>query len=169
MTIDEKINQLTSYWSVTAAIVMNASRLNFPAPFLSEALHSSIDGGTVFPTPILQGCSWNTTLVSAIASAIALESRAVGTDVMYSPCSTHGRVPGQLGRPPMLGMDPDVPILVRYWKRLIALAEVRGQSKTLSLDVRFDDGVRAGPRRVPYTVRGGQSLTTDTLSVTIDL
>eukprot|EP01084_Bolivina_argentea_P063282 115594_1 len=113
MTLEEKINQLISWqyyppptfqygvghikqsggnpaaWisfrNQQQEIVINASRLNIPAGFHAESLHSSAPGGTVFPTPITQGCSWNTTLIEEITSIIALESRTVGTDVMYSP------------------------------------------------------------------------------------
>eukprot|EP01084_Bolivina_argentea_P020359 37854_1 len=66
-------------------MVINSSRLNIPASFHAESLHSCCAGGTIFPMPILQGCTWNNTLIEQIASIIALESRTVGTDVMYSP------------------------------------------------------------------------------------
>ena len=35
--------------------VINGSRLNIPAAFRQETLHSSVDGSTVFPMPIAQG------------------------------------------------------------------------------------------------------------------
>ena len=76
---------IISFRNEQQQIVINNSRLNIPASFHAESLHSSGDGGTVFPTPILQGCTWNTTLIELIASAIAVESRSLGTDVMYSP------------------------------------------------------------------------------------
>ena len=64
---------------------INASRLNIPASFHQECLHSSTPGGTVFPVSVLQGCAWNETLVSEIYSIIALEARSVGIDVCYGP------------------------------------------------------------------------------------
>lgn len=58
------------------------SRLGVPATIVSETLHSSggstHDNGTAFPGPILLGSSWNTTLVEAVGTVIALEARAGG-------------------------------------------------------------------------------------------
>ena len=35
--------------------------------------------------PINQGCSWNASLVSAIATRIAAEARAIGVDTVFAP------------------------------------------------------------------------------------
>ncbi len=64
-------------------LIMNQSRLNIPVAFYNEALHSCCNGGTVFPMPVLQGCSCNNTLIRDIAKAIAYESRTVGIFVKY--------------------------------------------------------------------------------------
>eukprot|EP00117_Sycon_ciliatum_P017575 scpid50308/ scgid5819/ Periplasmic beta-glucosidase; Beta-D-glucoside glucohydrolase; Cellobiase; Gentiobiase len=65
--------------------IMQSSRLHLPLAFTEESLHSSVEGGTVFPTPVLQGCTWNTSLVTMIASSIALEASSVGVDIGLTP------------------------------------------------------------------------------------
>eukprot|EP00117_Sycon_ciliatum_P020620 scpid42201/ scgid5928/ Periplasmic beta-glucosidase; Beta-D-glucoside glucohydrolase; Cellobiase; Gentiobiase; T-cell inhibitor len=64
---------------------MSSSRLGIPIAFWEESLHSSVPGGTVFPTPVLQGCTWNTTLINQIASTIALEASSVGVSIGFTP------------------------------------------------------------------------------------
>ena len=44
-----------------------------------------IPGGTIFPEPIGQGMSWNTTLARAIAEVIATEASAIGVDTVFAP------------------------------------------------------------------------------------
>ena len=113
MTVDEKIYQLISWKDLTPITysygvgqfkavgnspqeiisfhnsqqskVINESRLNIPAAFRQETAHSAAPGATVFPTPIAQGCSWNTTLINEIASIIAQSARSVGIDILFSP------------------------------------------------------------------------------------
>ena len=46
-----------SYRNSEQTKVVNGSRLNIPAAFRQETLHSSVDGDTVFPMPIAQGIS----------------------------------------------------------------------------------------------------------------
>lgn len=41
--------------------------------------------GTVFPMPVNQGATWNRSAAAAIATAIALESRAAGCDRAFGP------------------------------------------------------------------------------------
>ena len=43
---------------MTGGVILFAScssRLHIPIAFWEESLHSSVPGGTVFPTPVLQG------------------------------------------------------------------------------------------------------------------
>ena len=61
------------------------SKSTVPISFFSEGLHGGANKGTVFPMPVNQGCSWNTSLVQAIASAIAAEARSIGTDTVFAP------------------------------------------------------------------------------------
>eukprot|EP01060_Flectonema_neradi_P011726 TRINITY_DN18739_c0_g1_i1.p1 TRINITY_DN18739_c0_g1~~TRINITY_DN18739_c0_g1_i1.p1 ORF type:complete len:821 (+),score=143.70 TRINITY_DN18739_c0_g1_i1:56-2518(+) len=80
--------------------LMNESRLGIPITFITESLHSNYNSperakgmkdmegsplGTIFPMPITQGSSWNTSLIEAVASTIALEARSSGADRGFSP------------------------------------------------------------------------------------
>lgn len=66
--------------------VMQSTRLKIPASFYGETTHcGGARGTTVFPMPCSQGSTWNTTLVSAIAAANALELRSAGGDQALSP------------------------------------------------------------------------------------
>ncbi len=49
---------------VQAAFV-NQSRLGIPLSVVSESLHGSMKGGTVYPAPQGLGSTWNADLVSA--------------------------------------------------------------------------------------------------------
>jgi hypothetical protein len=66
------------------------------------------DMGCIFPMPAGQGASWNRTLVRAIATAIAKETRASGADRGFSPelqvCTDprFGRTQENFGGDPML-------------------------------------------------------------------
>ena len=64
---------------------MQNTRLGIPTSFIAETLHSSYSGGTIFPMPSLQGCTWNTDLIQRIAAVIAREARASGVDRGFSP------------------------------------------------------------------------------------
>eukprot|EP01084_Bolivina_argentea_P287837 493947_1 len=65
--------------------IVTQSRLDIPVTFYQEANHGCCPGGTIFPMPVMQGCSWNTTLIKQISKAIAYESRTVGNEILYSP------------------------------------------------------------------------------------
>jgi len=82
--------------------------------------------------------------------------------------------------PPMLNMDVNMPILVRYWKRLIGFEKVTfGASETrkISVDIRFDDVAIYVDEKfekfelVPgeYQVRMGNSSRTDSLTTSVVL
>ena len=64
---------------------VSKSRLHIPVSFNGECLHSGTSGGTVFPELVTQGQTWNVDLVQEIGAAIAVEARAVGVDVAFSP------------------------------------------------------------------------------------
>ena len=81
--------------------------------------------------------------------------------------------------PIMNGLN-GTPLLVRYWKRLIGFEKFRlnaGESKSLSIDVRFDDVAvyiddefkKFELVHGTYTVRVGQSSRMDKLSKSVDL
>jgi hypothetical protein len=54
---------------------LDTSPHGIPLSFINEGLHGGAPGGAIFPEPISQGMSWNTSLVAAIAAAIAAEVR----------------------------------------------------------------------------------------------
>eukprot|EP00980_Cylindrotheca_fusiformis_P029370 scaffold23456_cov144-Cylindrotheca_fusiformis.AAC.4 len=56
-----------------------------PISFFEEGNHGAASGGTIFPMPVGQGCSWNVSLVRSIASAIAAEAAAIGIDTLFAP------------------------------------------------------------------------------------
>ena len=67
------------------ALFMKEGRLGIPVSFINEGLHGGAPGGTIFPEPIGQGMSWNVSLVSKIAGAIAAEASAIGVDSVFAP------------------------------------------------------------------------------------
>ena len=64
---------------------MNVSPLNIPVSFRIEALHSSGNGGTIFPVPSLLGSTWNRTLMHTIGTIIAYEATIFGIDLGFAP------------------------------------------------------------------------------------
>ena len=77
--------EIIYYRNLNQEKIMNESRLSIPVAFHQEALHSCCNGGTVFPMPVFQGCTWNISLIEQIASSIAYESRTIGNQILYSP------------------------------------------------------------------------------------
>ena len=82
--------------------------------------------------------------------------------------------------PPMLNMDVNAPILVRFWKRLVGFKKFmleKGKTASLSVDIRFDDVAIYVDQefkafelvRGEYTVRAGQSSRSDILTQKITL
>jgi beta-glucosidase len=67
------------------AFMIQNSRLNIPVSVAHEGLHSGSFFGTVFPEPLLTGCTWNDTLVSKIGAVLGDEARAYGVDNSWSP------------------------------------------------------------------------------------
>ena len=82
--------------------------------------------------------------------------------------------------PPMINMDTNMPILVRYWKRLVGFSKVTftaGKSTDVSIDVRFDDIAIYVDEEFEkfelvsgeYTVRVGNSSRTDAMTATVNI
>jgi beta-glucosidase len=67
------------------ASFMKSSRLKIPIAYINEGLHGGAPGGTVFPMPVNQGCSWNPELVHNISKVIATEAQALGVDFVFAP------------------------------------------------------------------------------------
>ena len=68
------------------AALKTKTRLGIPVSVFAETTHSGgFVGSTVFPMPITTGASWNTSLMEALGSAIALELRSAGGDQGLGP------------------------------------------------------------------------------------
>jgi beta-glucosidase len=74
-----------AYQNAAQAAIINSSRLHIPASFICETLHSADGISTIFPMPCLQGATWDTGLVRAVATSIATQARAGGVDRGFSP------------------------------------------------------------------------------------
>lgn len=67
-------------------MAVEGTRLGIPILFGEECSHGHMAiGATVFPVPLSIGSSWNPALLEEIGQAIALETRAQGGAVTYSP------------------------------------------------------------------------------------
>ena len=90
------------------ASIISSSRLHIPISFVGETLHSAINMGAIFPAPVNLGHTWNSTLVSMTASAIATECRIMGVDRGYAPVlqsttdARFGRIDENYGEDPIL-------------------------------------------------------------------
>ena len=85
------------------------SRLGIPMLAFDEALHGLVrKGATAFPQSIGMAASWDTTLMSQVATAIALETKARGIRMVLSPVVNlatdprWGRVEETYGEDPLL-------------------------------------------------------------------
>ena len=103
-------NEAIQFRNSLQAAIMNNSRLKIPVSFHQETLHGAM-AGVIFPMPVSQGATWNVQLVEQIASIIALEAWATGTDRGFSPELNVPTDP-RFGRlEENFGEDP---VLVRY-------------------------------------------------------
>lgn len=64
---------------------MENTTLGIPALFQTEALHGFTDNGTIFPSPIGLASSFNTDLLSQVASSIADEAEGLGLTHGFAP------------------------------------------------------------------------------------
>ncbi|KHL94092.1 glycosyl hydrolase family 3 [Paenibacillus sp. IHB B 3415] len=75
----EAVNTIQRY-------VLEHSRLGIPLLIGEECSHGHMAiGATVFPVPLLIGSTWNVDLYREMSRAVALETRAQGGAVTYSP------------------------------------------------------------------------------------
>ncbi|QUL53208.1 glycoside hydrolase family 3 C-terminal domain-containing protein [Paenibacillus tritici] len=75
----EAVNTIQRY-------VLEHSRLGIPMLIGEECSHGHMAiGATVFPVPLLIGSTWNVDLYREMSRAVALETRAQGGAVTYSP------------------------------------------------------------------------------------
>ncbi|MHA4808429.1 glycoside hydrolase family 3 N-terminal domain-containing protein [Flavitalea flava] len=80
MTVEEKAGQLASFYP-------NGNvRLNIPHMQAGECLHGVVaNGATSFPAAIALGSTWDPALAESVATAIAMEARALGIQHCYTP------------------------------------------------------------------------------------
>ncbi|MFZ1694184.1 MAG: glycoside hydrolase family 3 N-terminal domain-containing protein, partial [Flavobacteriales bacterium] len=98
----DKINGMQRFF-------VKETRLGIPMIAFDEALHGLVrKGATAFPQSIGMAASWDTTLMSQVADAIALETKARGIRMVLSPVVNlatdprWGRVEETYGEDPML-------------------------------------------------------------------
>ncbi len=98
----EKVN-------ATQRFFMERTRLGIPMLPFDEALHGLVrNGATAFPQSIAMAASFDTTLMSQVATAIALETKARGIRMVLSPVVNlatdvrWGRVEETYGEDPLL-------------------------------------------------------------------
>lgn len=66
--------------------LVEGTRLGIPTVMMGESLHGCMfNGATVFPQAIGLGSTWNTALMSEVATAIGRETRATGITQTYAP------------------------------------------------------------------------------------
>ncbi len=87
-----------STWQSIISTIQRKSRetrLQIPVLYGLDHIHgvSYVKGGTLFPQPLAQACSWNVALNKRIGAITAYESRAVGVPWSFSPAMDIGRNP----------------------------------------------------------------------------
>lgn len=113
----KKVNQIQRYF-------VEETRLGIPAIIFDEALHGLVRGGaTAFPQAIALAATFDTTLVSRVAHAIAMETKSRGIRQILSPVVNQatdvrwGRVEETYGEDPRLSADMGVSF-VKNFERL---------------------------------------------------
>jgi beta-glucosidase len=108
LSLLKKINSTQRYF-------VEKTRLGIPVIAFDEALHGVVrEGGTAFPQAIGLAASFNTRLMTEVASAIALESKARGIRQILSPVVNiandvrWGRVEETYGEDPLLSSEMGV-------------------------------------------------------------
>jgi len=100
--------------------LMERSRLGIPALVIAEGLHGLMSyEGTVFPSCIALGGTFDTLLIRDIYSTISVEARSRGTNLFLSPVVDVGREPRWGRQEETFGEDP-------YLVKKISLAAVLG-------------------------------------------
>eukprot|EP01052_Picozoa_sp_SAG31_P046943 SAG31_NODE_9181_length_1320_cov_1.638002_1_plen_344_part_01 len=77
-----------SKWAAQNALqagVINGSRHGIPVSVYVEGLHGGPGGGTIFPSPVNMGNSWNASMMKLIGAAIGREARIGGCDRVFAP------------------------------------------------------------------------------------
>ena len=108
------------------AFMIQNSRLNIPVSIAHEGLHSGSFFGTIFPEPLLTGCTWNDSLVESIGGVLGNEARAYGVDNAWSPVVNMWQ-DDRFGRF-QEGFSPD-PTLTSHFGRSIVIGMQGGVSE----------------------------------------
>jgi len=110
----------------TQRFFIKKTRLGIPVIAFDEALHGVVrEGGTAFPQAIGLAASFNTGLMSEVASAIAVESQARGIRQILSPVVNiaadvrWGRVEETYGEDPLLSAEMGVAFVKAFESRNI--------------------------------------------------
>ena len=77
--------ELLGYRNAYQSAVLDGSRLRIPLSFYQETLAMGGPGGVCFPLPVGLGASFDPALVRDVARVKALEARATGADLGFSP------------------------------------------------------------------------------------
>ena len=65
--------------------VINGSRHGIPVSVYVEGLHGGPGGGTIFPSPVNMGNSWNVSMMTLVGAAVGHEARIGGCDRVFAP------------------------------------------------------------------------------------
>ena len=65
--------------------VIKTSRHGIPVSVYVEGLHGGPGGGTIFPSPVNLGNSWNVSLLKMVGAAVGHEARIGGCDRVFAP------------------------------------------------------------------------------------
>jgi beta-glucosidase len=117
MALVKKINAIQKYF-------IEKTRLGIPIIAFDEALHGLVrDGATAFPQSIALAASWDTALVSKVATAIADETAIRGIRQILSPVINiasdprWGRTEETYGEDPFLSAEIVVPYIKAFEQR----------------------------------------------------
>jgi beta-glucosidase len=82
LTLDEKVIELSDSWGSKGI-----ARLKIPSMLKTEGLHgqSYSTGATIYPMPISMSSTFDTALIFKVGQATAIESKAAGLRVSWSP------------------------------------------------------------------------------------
>ena len=116
LTLDEKVVELSDSWGSKGI-----PRLKIPAMLKTEGLHgqSYSTGATIFPEPISMSSTFDTVLIRKVGQATAVEAKAAGIRVTWSPVLDVAR-DARWGRvEETYGEDP-------YWVSRMGVAWIKG-------------------------------------------
>lgn len=113
----KKINSIQKYF-------VEKTRLGIPIIAFDESLHGLVrDGATAFPQAIALAATWDTLLMSHVASCIAMETKSRGIRQVLSPVVNiaddvrWGRVEETYGEDPFLSSEMGVAFVSAFEKR----------------------------------------------------